>query len=384
MSYERFARLRSFIEEALPERHIYVRSEAGMRGVVLTTGKQLIAVGVTAALTLWLGVATTAMMINALSVGSADREAAKVRAYYERLTADRQARLNSAMAQLSDTSGGVQDLAEQVEKRHVALAMLLSSMKGAPGVEQALAPIVPAKDSGASPLGRVRSVLMDQERLIAQASEFADTRAERLRLAFRLAGLNPAAYTGNGSDLGGPLIEAKDPRALAAILDVDERFAARIQRAAGDMKAMHDLSEAADELPFERPTDTAKSSGFGVRFDPFTRRPAYHSGLDFSGGIGVPIHATAPGVVSFVGQRSGYGNCVEIDHGRGFKTRYAHLSAFGVKVGQRVGVGQRIAAMGSTGRSTGPHLHYEVWVDGRATNPDRFVKAGEYVREARS
>jgi murein DD-endopeptidase MepM/ murein hydrolase activator NlpD len=380
MSYERFARLRSMLEGLFPERHIYVRSEAGMRGLVLTTSKQLIAVGVTAALALWLGLATAAMMVNALSMSSADQEAAKVRAYYERLTADRQARLNSAMAQLSDSSGGVQDLANQVEKRHVALAMLLSSMKGAPGVEQALAPIVPTNTSGASPVGRVRSVLMDQERLIAQAAEFADSRAERLRLA----GLNPAVYAGKGAELGGPLIEAKDPRALAAVLDVDERFAARIQRAAGDMKAMQDLSAAAERLPFDRPTDTAKSSGFGVRFDPFTGRPAYHSGLDFSGGVGVPIRATAPGVVSFVGQRSGYGNCVEIDHGRGLKTRYAHLSAFGVKVGQRVGVGQRIAAMGSTGRSTGPHLHYEVWVDGRAANPDRFVKAGEYVREARS
>jgi hypothetical protein len=125
MSYERFARLRSMLEGLFPERHIYVRSEAGMRGLVLTTSKQLIAVGVTAALALWLGLATAAMMVNALSMSSADQEAAKVRAYYERLTADRQARLNSAMAQLSDSSGGVQDLANQVEKRHVALAMLL-------------------------------------------------------------------------------------------------------------------------------------------------------------------------------------------------------------------------------------------------------------------
>lgn len=385
MGNEHFARLKHFFEDVFPERHIYVRSEAGMRGLVLTTGRQVMAAGVAAALALWMGVSTVAMMMNGLAVGSADQEAAKVRAYYERLTADRQARLNSAMAQLSDASGGVEGLAEQVENRHVALAMLLSGMKGTPGVEQALAPIVPAEASGASPTQRIRSVLMDQERLITQAAEFADTRAERLRLAFRLAGLNPSSYAGRGgSDLGGPLIEAKDPRALAAILDVDERFAERIQRAAGDMKAMRDLSDAADHLPFEKPTDTAKSSGFGVRFDPFTGRPAYHSGLDFSGGIGVPIHATAPGVVSFVGVRSGYGNCVEIDHGGGFKTRYAHLSAFGVRVGQRVGVGQRIAAMGSTGRSTGPHLHYEIWVNGRAENPDRFVRAGDYVREARS
>jgi murein DD-endopeptidase MepM/ murein hydrolase activator NlpD len=133
-------------------------------------------------------------------------------------------------------------------------------------------------------------------------------------------------------------------------------------------------------MPLGRPTTTPEqSSGFGVRFDPFTRRPAYHAGLDFPGGYATPIYSTGPGVVSFVGQRSGYGNVVEIDHGRGLKTRYAHLSGFAVHVGQRVAVGQRIAAMGSTGRSTGTHLHYEVWVNGRAQNPGRFLKAGQYV-----
>ena len=121
-----------------------------------------------------------------------------------------------------------------------------------------------------------------------------------------------------------------------------------------------------------------------MRFDPFTGRPALHAGLDFGGGMGTAIYTTAPGVVSFTGVRSGYGNVVEIDHGGGFKTRYAHLSSMAVRVGERVALGERIAAMGSTGRSTGPHLHYEVWVNGRAQNPDRFVRAGQHVREATS
>ena len=118
-----------------------------------------------------------------------------------------------------------------------------------------------------------------------------------------------------------------------------------------------------------------------MRLDPFTHRPAFHSGLDFPGAFLTPIYATAPGVVSFTGERSGYGQTVEIDHGGGFKTRYAHLAAISVGVGQRVGIGARVGAMGSTGRSTGPHLHYEVWVDGRPQNPDRFVKAGDYVQQ---
>ena len=166
---------------------------------------------------------------------------------------------------------------------------------------------------------------------------------------------------------------------------MDEDFARRIQHAANTLSEATAMTTAAAKLPLSRPTsDTAKSSGFGVRFDPFNGRPAFHSGLDFTGGIGVPIYATAPGIVAFTGVRAGYGNTVEIDHGAGFKTRYAHMSGFAVQVGERVALGERIGAMGSTGRSTGPHLHYEVWVNGRAQNPDRFLKAGEYVQQAAS
>jgi len=88
----------------------------------------------------------------------------------------------------------------------------------------------------------------------------------------------------------------------------------------------------------------------------------------------------APGRVSFTGVRSGYGNTIEIDHGRGMKTRFAHLSGIAVRMGQQVAVGQRIGAMGSTGRSTGSHLHYEIWVNGRAQNPNRFLRANDYVQ----
>jgi murein DD-endopeptidase MepM/ murein hydrolase activator NlpD len=87
-------------------------------------------------------------------------------------------------------------------------------------------------------------------------------------------------------------------------------------------------------------------------------------------------------VVSFTGTKSGYGNTVEVDHGRGFKTRYAHLAKIAVRPGQRVGLGQRLGGIGSTGRSTGPHLHYEVWLNGRAQNPERYIKAGAHVLKA--
>ncbi|MBL8553035.1 MAG: M23 family metallopeptidase [Phenylobacterium sp.] len=382
---ERLAKLKSSLVELFPERHLYVRSGGAMKGFVLTTRKQMMIAGGVAAGALWMGVCTAAMLVNLLSASSADREIAQLKAQSERYVADRQARLDSAMARLNAASGSNADVAQAIEKRHAALAMLLTDLKGAPGAAQALTPAInralAAQD--ASPVRRVEMVRIGQEQLLEAADSFAKGRADRLRLAFRMAGLSPSSFVDRGSSLGGPLIDSKDPRALAAVLDVDDDFAVRIQRAARDLNESKQLAQAAEDLPVARPTNAgSQTSGFGVRFDPFTRRPAYHSGLDFNGGYAQPIYSTGPGVVSFTGQRSGYGNVVEIDHGRGLKTRYAHLSGFAVRPGQRVAVGQRIAAMGSTGRSTGTHLHYEVWVNGRAQNPGRFLKAGQYVLQA--
>ncbi|WP_369060026.1 peptidoglycan DD-metalloendopeptidase family protein [Caulobacter sp. 73W] len=383
MGMTRFRRLWRSLHELFPERHLYVRSGGQMRGVVLTPVKQMVIAGGVAGFALWTGVSTVAMLINASSLNAADQQVMRIKAQNERMNADRQARLNSAIAQLSAVNGSVDDLAASVERRHAALAMLVSDFKGAPGAVEALKPAAP-RLADANPVERINATRMDQERIIQSAETYAKTRAERLRVAFRLAGLNPESYVNRGGSLGGPLIEAKDPRALAAVLDVEPDFAMRIQRASSNMSDMRSLSSAANRLPMGRPAFAVKTSGFGVRFDPFTRRPALHSGLDFAGGVNTPISATAPGVVSFTGVRSGYGNTIEIDHGGGFKTRYAHLNAIGVRPGQRVGVGQRIGGMGNTGRSTGPHLHYEVWVNGKAQNPDRFVRAGDYVQQASS
>lgn len=380
MFTDRLARLRQSVERLFPERHLYVRSGGEIRGFVLTTSKQAAAAAACAMAALWLGVGTAAMLVNLLSLGAGDQEALRAKAYYERLIADRQARLNTAVAALNDSNGSIDELAQSIEKRHRALALLLAPMRGAPGALAAMAPLSPP--TAASPVDRVRFIRMDQDRLIGQAESFAKSRADRLRLALRLAGLDPASLARASEGAGGPLIEGKDPKALAAVLDVDEAFAARVQHAALSLNTLRALSDEAADAPFGAPTSsTARSSGFGVRYDPFTGHPAFHAGLDFPGSVMTPIHATAPGVVSFTGIRSGYGETIEIDHGGGFKTRYAHLAGIAVNTGQRVAVGQRIGAMGSTGRSTGPHLHYEVWVDGRPQNPDRFLRAGAYVQQ---
>jgi len=115
------------------------------------------------------------------------------------------------------------------------------------------------------------------------------------------------------------------------------------------------------------------TSGFGTRADPFGRGRAVHKGIDFHASVGDPVMSVADGVVSFAGVRSGYGNVIEVDHGNGYVTRYAHNSRLTVKVGDLVRAGQQVAKAGSTGRSTGAHVHFEVWENGRVVNPRKFL-----------
>ncbi len=336
--------------------------------------------GVAVAAAAWTLIASGGFIFDMIARGTADTEVVKARAASERLNADLQARLETAVVRMSATTGGLDEMARMVERRHAALTGVMGMFQGVEGAQAALAPTVPLQSADTGPVQRIVAVRMDQERLIERAGDVAQSRAERLRLAFRLAGLNPAAYgAASNSALGGPLIEARDPKALATILDVDEPFAIRIRHAADNLSEMRNLTDAAQSIPFERPTQARTTSGFGVRFDPFNGRPAVHQGQDFAAPLNTPIHATAPGVVAFAGVRSGYGNTIEIDHGRGFKTRFAHLNTVAVEAGQRIALGQRIGAMGTTGRSTGVHLHYEVWMDGRPQNPARFFRAGDQI-----
>jgi len=131
-------------------------------------------------------------------------------------------------------------------------------------------------------------------------------------------------------------------------------------------------------VPYRKPVigEVEFTSGFGVRNDPFLGRPAMHTGLDFRAATGDPVRATANGKVVSSGWTGGYGRMVEIDHGNGLSTRYGHLSEISVKVGDLIKIGQVVGAVGSTGRSTGPHLHYETRIDGEAVDPQKFLRAG--------
>lgn len=151
-----------------------------------------------------------------------------------------------------------------------------------------------------------------------------------------------------------------------------------------NLKRLMTLNEIANTLPLDDPMAVAnyrRSSGFGTRIDPFRGRLAFHSGVDLAGPQGTRIKATSNGRVTFTGWKGAYGKAVDVDHGLGFVTRYGHLSQILVKNGQHVKKGDVIAVQGSTGRSTGNHLHYEVRYNDAPLNPNNFLKAGvSYVR----
>jgi murein DD-endopeptidase MepM/ murein hydrolase activator NlpD len=145
-------------------------------------------------------------------------------------------------------------------------------------------------------------------------------------------------------------------------------------------KQLDQLERGTIAIPSMKPVANANfTSGFGVRSDPFRGRSAMHAGIDLAGPTGTPIYATADGRVGRSGWVGAYGNLIELEHGRGIQTRYAHLSRSIVSAGERVQRGQLIGYMGSTGRSTGPHLHYEVRIDGRAVNPIPFMQSNDYL-----
>jgi murein DD-endopeptidase MepM/ murein hydrolase activator NlpD len=203
-----------------------------------------------------------------------------------------------------------------------------------------------------------------------------------LRKVIHASGLNPdqfARRVGPASGEGGPEIPLDQVR-LDGISDPE--FTQAYLRAATVLAELDTLTAAVRHVPLVLPVSDAsfdRSSGFGVRVDPFTGRGAFHPGIDFAGPWGAKVTATAPGTVIFAGNKGAYGNMVEIDHGLGIHTRYGHLSKITVRPGMRVPKGADIGRVGSTGRSTGPHVHYEIWYDDKVRNPSSFIEAGRHV-----
>jgi murein DD-endopeptidase MepM/ murein hydrolase activator NlpD len=224
-------------------------------------------------------------------------------------------------------------------------------------------------------LARVEASLdrVDQRQgaTLTNLEETYDSKARRIRSVLDDLGVD-AKKTRAASGVGGPFVPVKPPQSGASNFD---RQLYRVNLARAEL---NQYSQTLIAVPVRKPVigDVDMSSPFGMRLDPFLGRPAIHTGIDLRGEIGEQVHATATGRVTIAGRDGGYGNMVEIDHGNGLATRYGHLSKILVRPGQFVRIGETIGLIGSTGRSTGPHLHYETRVNGEAVDPQKFLRAG--------
>jgi murein DD-endopeptidase MepM/ murein hydrolase activator NlpD len=224
-------------------------------------------------------------------------------------------------------------------------------------------------------LGRISSALdkvdRQQATVLSNLEERVDTKARRMRSVLGDLGVSTAKLPA-GADVGGPYVALRTPRSAASAFD-RQLYRINVGRA-----EINQYARTLIAVPVRKPVtgEVDMNSPFGMRMDPFNGRPAIHTGIDLRGDIGESVHATATGKVTIAGREGGYGNMVEINHGNGLATRYGHLSKILVKVGETVRIGEVVGLIGSTGRSTGPHLHYETRVNGEAVDPQKFLRAG--------
>lgn len=230
--------------------------------------------------------------------------------------------------------------------------------------------------------GRVAQIGVAESQLLTATEQRLAERAQTLQEVIRRTGIDSSQYARRFSDtegVGGPDI----PLQAVEIEGIsDSTFKNAYLSASSMLEHMNSLLSALRHVPLTTPVHGPafnRTSGFGARIDPFTGRSSFHPGVDFAGPYGSTVTATAPGTVVWAGARGGYGNLVEIDHGYGIRTRYGHLAAVLVHPGAVVAQGSPIGKLGSTGRSTGPHVHYEVWYDNIVRNPGNFIEAGRSV-----
>ncbi|RUW66373.1 MULTISPECIES: M23 family metallopeptidase [unclassified Mesorhizobium] len=218
----------------------------------------------------------------------------------------------------------------------------------------------------------LKAIESEQLSRVTTLADNAYKNADAITQALAAAGLPVDSDFGKDSDVGGPLIP----------LNASTMFDSKVKELDEALDALDHLKKEARRLPLANPAPGhSVTSPFGVRTDPILGTAALHSGMDFRAPMGMPAKVTAPGVVTKAGWNGGYGRMVEVDHGNGFATRYGHLSEIDVTVGQKLAAGDIIGKTGSSGRSTGPHLHYEVRHNGDAVDPLRFLTVGKKVAQ---
>jgi murein DD-endopeptidase MepM/ murein hydrolase activator NlpD len=403
MASNLWSRTRAAFEKTFPERQIYHRSGGSVRYVSISPWRQAFIACIVSIVALWCLFATIAVLLQgpttSLTSGTATRKVARL----ERELKQSRAGEAFALSLLEKRTQEFESNIQEAENRHETLKRLLAYLEGEQG-GQAVATrgenadilvdsTIEEADARQAHPGSVQFASNDSigyrakfDGLKSEQAEFLDaaedaavTRSERVRGVLRLTGVPESRVSGQ-AEMGGPLMELPS-LASAANSDRTDPFASRVMEVASRLQEANHYEKLIHTLPLGAPVDVPyrETSGYGARSDPFTRRTAWHDGADVAAFYGAPIVATAPGVVSFAGSKSGYGRVVEVDHGLGFKTRYGHLSSISVSSGMKIAIGQKIGNMGSSGRSTGPHLHYEVHFRGKTYDPIKFLRAGKHV-----
>lgn len=399
------ANFRERVLKTFPERQFFHRTGGEVNFFILGTKTQLAMVGAAGILALWCVFTLFNVIWGHSPLRTASQELRIKEEQMDRYIVDAKAQEQDARDLLELQQEQFELAARDFQDKHNTIVTMLTQGGIAPEVEELdtityaktevmMSPTVldavdrrPRTEFQVASSMRTGTTLdaslvnldIDQNKILVAGESKIQERIELSRAVIRATGLSVDEVLKNGGEgVGGPFIAVDQddnknkPGQFLPRLDTIKARAAEIEV----------LDKALASVPLAYPIDAENyvTSRFGVRKDPYTKRPAQHKGMDIASFKMAPIVATANGKVSFSGRRAGYGRVVEIDHGYGFKTRYAHLEKSFVKRGQKVEKGEKIAGMGSTGRSTSTHLHYEVSFEKRALNPEKFLKAGQYVQ----
>jgi murein DD-endopeptidase MepM/ murein hydrolase activator NlpD len=340
-------------------RDIFLHDGKSLRRFTIGAGVQMAAALAAFVLLAWSALATFAA-IDAMNgdVARMERQVAQMEA--DVATLRNQTRQHAAL----------------LERRQQFLATMLRGDASADRLAALMPPEASAPGTVTRPYARVEAM---QRQAIEQTRDRTRQRLRQAASAIRDMGINPNQFlhrpTNQGA-MGGPLEEVSEGS------NADPRF----RELFTTWRQLDQLEQGAAAIPSVHPIrdSIAFTSGYGVRSDPFRGRAAMHAGIDLAGPYGTPIYATADGIVGRAEYNNGgYGNLVEINHGQGIQTRYGHLSRYVTRAGQRVRRGELIGYMGSTGRSTGSHLHYEVRINGLAVNPVPFITQAATINDLR-
>ena len=398
------------IKDRFPDRQIYHRTEGQVRYFAVTTEMQLAAIAGVCVLAVWLAITSVNMVLADTEKERMRAELAAIEERHREQLEEARASEAAALAYVESRTNAFDQTAGEFRLRHDTLRRLLDfaddldvgDASQSPSLEDGRILMAanpadpdpraslydPAGASSGDDLAedQVQALLADQEAALAEAEDSAERRLENLRAVLRLTGMRveeaeDAGPLDSEGGTGGPLIELDAAPLFAEALDLDEPFNARVARIASRLVEAERLEMLLTAAPLAVPVEGPyrRTSSYGRRIDPFTRRLAFHAGADFAAYRNAPIVAPAPGRVVYAGWRAGYGRTVEIDHGYGYRTRFGHLHSIDVRRGDTVETGQRVGGMGSTGRSTATHLHYEVWFRGAHVDPEDFIRAGRYV-----